>query len=351
MSILKQFRNKKMKFDEKIDSAISKDISDVQRVIVLIDFVLEHFFHKITTTTYFLYGFYNKKQRYRRQFVGRKEMRFIFNVCNAPKDRLITGDKATFNNRYGELMGRKWLNLTNASFDEFQAFIQDMERVFVKPTDGGGGRGAGIIKIDDEMNRQAIFEELKAQKAILEGVVKQHLAMAAFHPSSINTVRIVTLRDADDVIHVMAAVMRMGTGGRVVDNFHNKGIAAAIDVESGILTSFGTDVNGRRYLFHPDTNKQIAGFQIPCWEKIINTVIGAAELLPELRYVGWDIALDSEERPIIIEANAMPDFDVLQGPGQEGLWFKYKPIIVELQRRGLSKERGKDGKVTFGKRS
>ena len=338
MSIFKRFRYKKEKFNKKIDNAVSKDTSDFQRVIIFIDFALEHFFYKITTSTYFLYGFHKKNQRYRRQFIGRKEMHLIFDVCNAPKDRLITGNKATFNKRCGELLGRKWLDITNASFDEFQAFIQDMDRLFAKPTDGGGGRGASIIKIDDEMNRQALFEELKTQKAILEGVVTQHSEIAAFHPSSINTMRIVTLRDADDVVHVMAAALRMGTGGRVVDNFGSKGIGAAIDVASGILISSGVDKEGKRYLFHPDTNKQIIGFQIPCWDTIIDTVINAANLLPELRYVGWDIALNREGRPIIIEANAMPGFDLLQGPEQVGLWPKYKPIIAELQRRSLSKE-------------
>ena len=44
------------------------------------------------------------------------------------------------------------------------------------------------------------------------------------------------------------------------------------------------------------------GLQIPHWDKILTTVQEAGKLLPNMRYIGWDIAV-TEEGCEIIEAN------------------------------------------------
>ena len=49
-----------------------------------------------------------------------------------------------------------------------------------------------------------------------------------------------------------------------------------------------------------------------------------ALLNPDVAYVGWDIALDSEGRLELIEGNYSADPDVLQKADQVGKWNKLK---------------------------
>lgn len=55
---------------------------------------------------------------------------------------------------------------------------------------------------------------------MFEEVVSQHNEIAEFNGSSVNTLRIVTMLCADDTVKIMAAVIRLGRSGQIVDNFH-----------------------------------------------------------------------------------------------------------------------------------
>ena len=61
------------------------------------------------------------------------------------------------------------------------------------------------------------------------------------------------------------------------------------------------------------TGTQIQGFQFPDWEAAMDMVRQAAEMIPELGYLGWDIAF-TEEGPILVEGNEFPGHDIYQLP-------------------------------------
>jgi len=44
-------------------------------------------------------------------------------------------------------------------------------------------------------------------------------------------------------------------------------------------------------LHHPDTGIQIIGAQIPKWEELLALVEELVKIIPEQKYVGWDLAL------------------------------------------------------------
>lgn len=90
----------------------------------------------------------------------------------------------------------------------------------------------------------------------------------------------------------MAAVLRIGRKGKTADNFRQHGIAATIDVGKGIVNAPGIDREFKRYIVHPDSGEQIIGFKVPSWDKIVDLVTKAAKVIPEVRYVGWDVAVD-----------------------------------------------------------
>ncbi|KPZ51782.1 hypothetical protein AN389_03902 [Pseudoalteromonas sp. P1-7a] len=104
--------------------------------------------------------------------------------------------------------------------------------------------------------------------------------------------------------------MRIGRNGRKVDNWSGKqgGIGVNVNIKNGALSSQGIDYSKNLYTEHPDTHVSFSGLVVPYWEEIINIVKDAALQFPNLRALGWDIAL-AEDGPLVLEVNA--DYDIL----------------------------------------
>ena len=56
---------------------------------------------------------------------------------------------------------------------------------------------------------------------------------------------------------------------------------------------------------HPTTKEKIVGFKVPMFKEAIELVKEAAMIIPEIGYVGWDIAI-STNGPVIVEGNSYP---------------------------------------------
>lgn len=56
--------------------------------------------------------------------------------------------------------------------------------------------------------------------------------------------------------------------------------------------------------YHCDTGTVFGDITIPYWKQVKEMVIDAASYIPELAYIGWDVAI-GPERPFIIEGNAI----------------------------------------------
>ena len=175
-----------------------------------------------------------------------------------------------------------------------------------------------------------MYKELKNEDIILEEYIDQLKEVAEFHPSSVNTIRVTTVFK-DSKVHIMNAAFRMGNNFANIDNHAAGGIVAAIDKETGVVSSSGIDKYSNRYLYHPVTNKQIIGYSIPFWEEIINLAKELATVIPEIGYVGWDIAL-TESGPLLIEGNYRGMFDVQQQADQIGKRSTYDEIVLGLNK-------------------
>ena len=155
------------------------------------------------------------------------------------------------------------------------------------------------------------------RSAVAEELIVQAPEMACFHPQSVNTVRFASFYDHDTFTRVMC-VFRMGMDGNVVDNGGAGGICASVDPLTGVCVGPGTRENGERYQAHPNTGEQIVGFRIPHWEELIAIVEELVKVIPEQKYVGWDMAL-TEAGWMLVEANAWGQFEIGQMSDKQGL--------------------------------
>ena len=124
-----------------------------------------------------------------------------------------------------------------------------------------------------------------------------------------NTCRIATLL-GDKAQGIVYAFVRIGNG-KVMDNVDCGGMAARIDLDSGMLLTVGADKAGNTYEKHPMTGTSIIGFRIPYWEEAKQMCLEAAQKVPQLRFVAWDVAI-TENGPTFIEGNSFPSHAVPQ---------------------------------------
>jgi hypothetical protein len=126
---------------------------------------------------------------------------------------------------------------------------------------------------------------------------------AIFHPQSINTFRVITVK-SDLGIKVLRAFFRIGVNGRHTDNFSSGGIIVDVNIENGKLEKFGffKPGFGTKGTKHPNSHLVYEGFLIQHWEDIVEYVIKAHSLFYGIHSIGWDVAVTDEDI-VLIEGN------------------------------------------------
>jgi len=220
-------------------------------------------------------------------------------------------DKAEFNTRFAKWVERDWIRLNaSTSKDELSAFLQDKQAIFIKPIEGSSGVGVSKFLKTQWQDLDAFYEQAKKLGAcIAEDCVVQHPLMATLCPTSVNTVRIATLL-GEKQQGILYAFLRIGNG-KVMDNVDCGGMAARVDLASGLLLTVAADKQGHVFTHHPMTNTPIVGFQLPFFEEAKAMCEEAMQIVPQLRYVAWDVAL-TQKGPRLIEGNSFPSHAVPQ---------------------------------------
>lgn len=138
---------------------------------------------------------------------------------------------------------------------------------------------------------------------VVQVSLQQHPSLAALHPHSVNTLRIVTIR-SDDGIDVFSVLLRVGVNGSHSDNWATGGLVGRIDIDSRRTEGpfFSKPPCARVFEVHPDTSVVLAGIEIPYLSEAIEMVKSFHGFLYGLKSVGWDVAITCDG-PVVIEAN------------------------------------------------
>lgn len=240
--------------------------------------------------------FYRKNFRERNRFLtGHRQAvinkRFLKKTTKEQRDRI--GNKLQFNRFFNEFVHRDYLDSAHASEAEISAFIQKHGVILSKPL--SSTHGDGIIKIDRAEITPSMLSMLGSGKYLLEEVIVQHPEIAKINPSSVNTVRVATALDRKGHAHIIGACLRCGAKGSIVDNTHSGGAAYPIHTDYGIVIGAGKNRKTfEEFIVHPGSDTVMPGLRIPNWSVLVDCVTRAAEKIPELPYLGWDIAITKD---------------------------------------------------------
>lgn len=232
---------------------------------------------------------------------------------NNPIAAAVLERKDEFHRAFREVTQRKfWLN-RDTDFDEFLSFAERVEAIFCKPLQSRHGLGTfGATLPKSVAGLRELYVGLTAQpRLVVEESISQHPEISEFYPKSVNTIRVITIRDESGV-HVLAAPMRFGLGG-ITDNFSRDGVVCDVDLVTGQIVTPAIDRVGNVYARHPFSNTLFEGFQVPRWGEAIEVATRAMELVPEVNYVGWDVAV-TRRGVCLVEGNAQSGLGLVQAP-------------------------------------
>jgi|LSQX01.2.fsa_nt_gb hypothetical protein len=294
---------------------------------LMIDYFVAFLVHGCSITNYFVYGFYKMRHAERKKYVTWRRQRWIYRRCNQKEYGYLLRDKDHINRIFDPYLKRDWMLTRGMQRSTFMAFLERNPEFIVKPVLGTEGRDIQKISVEgmDDDETSALFDRWSGEDLLLERYIRQHPVLNALHPSSVNTIRVTTVRNHRGV-HVMTAALRMGRFGAVMDNYTTGGIVAAVDLVTGIVFTPGVNKLNETFVVHPETGVPIVGVQIPFWEDVKTFAQSLGSVIPEIRYTGWDIAV-TEEGPVLLEGNYRGNFHVQQHPDHTGKYEMFRRVI------------------------
>ena len=286
--------------------------------------------HRVTYSEYmYSYEYWRLDEKARDEFISTSEMQVIYRKLGEREVRDVFHDKVRFLTAFSPYVHRWWALAKSLTFDKLKEKATQFDLI-AKPVDGT--RGEGIFKIigKEVDDWQLLYDRLIKEDYLLEQCIVACKELSAFHPFSLNTIRVVTISNGDRC-EVFGALFRMGAHGSVIDNTHAGGVYAPINVETGTIDIPAIDAHNNLYDDHPDTGKKIKGFQIPKWNLIVDTCKEASRTIPNIHFAGWDLCVNESGQVEIIEGNHAPDFDGgMQAPLKKGVKHKLRQTVMEV---------------------
>lgn len=267
---------------------------------------------------YIIFEFYKIKAKQRKTYLTRIKNKKLVTTLNDSKYSYIFDEKNVFDKKFKDFMGREILDLADIGYEEFKKFIANKKDFFAKPYIGESGKGIEKIHIADFKSTEELYKYVTAPTknfGVIEEVIVQHPDVSKIYPDSLNCLRVVTLVNNGEA-HILYSVFKMGNNGKFVDNLENGGLACHFDLDKGIITGQGHTSALINYDAHPATGIKFVGYKIPYMNEVKEMVKKAAMVIPEFRYVGWDVCI-TPNGPAIVEGNDYPAYDFPQLPDDD----------------------------------
>lgn len=161
--------------------------------------------------------------------------------------------------------------------------------------------GAGVQFIGVNSTREDMKKALETDRDMaVQRVMKQHPEMAKMNESSVNTVRIICMMiDGESV--PLSACVRIGNSGSRVDNFSSGGVGCGVQPD-GSLNEYGYTQVGVKSSVHTNGFVFKEG-KVPNFDKALEAVKRCHYRVPMFGVASWDIAIDEDGEPVLIEYN------------------------------------------------
>lgn len=280
-------------------------------IINAADMILCTLLYGASPNNYQEFDFDNLNWKERSTYVTNGLSRKIIRKCNQASYVDFFEDKIKFATRFERYFGRQWTSTVGLTYEKFSTFVSGKDKLIYKPVENAQGKGIKVFSQLDDL--QHVYESIQkaSEKAIIEEWILQHPALSTMYNKAINCLRIITFYNNGNVTFLAGGV----TWGNGMDiaNVCASGIVSPVNFENGVLEKPAADFSGRIYEKHPITGASLVGFELPFWKETKLMLEAAAAEIPQVAYIGWDIAI-TPTGPILIEGNTTPGYKYYQIP-------------------------------------
>ena len=211
--------------------------------------------------------------------------------------------------------------LTDGS--DFAALVDRIRGdLVIKPSDGGKGVFVRVLRYADGRLHDGdgphtpltVWSEMRANTDhscfVVQERLRNHPDLLRIVPSeALNTIRLAVFQPQSGPPEVSQAVIRLGIGGGMTDNFGDGTDGngyCEIDPETGRLGPLRmAGPHGVGFVESPvlpRTGARIEGVALPMWREACELAYSAMPHFLPNRSIGWDIAI-TDSGPVIVEAN------------------------------------------------
>ena len=138
---------------------------------------------------------------------------------------------------------------------------------------------------------------------LVQKVIEQHPFFAQFNESSVNIIRFNSFFHNDKVF-IHSPVLRFGLPGHVTDCAHINGeeIVRMVGItDDGTVRGKAIHLNGDEEPILDRIENPIR--KVPAYDEILRLISENAKKLPYFKLIGWDITVDKNNNPIVVEFN------------------------------------------------
>ncbi len=139
---------------------------------------------------------------------------------------------------------------------------------------------------------------------LVQPSVQQHQELSRIYDQSVNTIRILTVLKENGNVDVKYILFRVGAEGRRIVNAKDSELCMYVNDSGDVISDAVNYIGLSRGDRHPDTGIRYRDFHIPSIPEAKSLCCEAHKLFPYLKIIGWDLFIDRNNSPKIIEWNA-----------------------------------------------
>lgn len=235
-----------------------------------------------------------------------------------------------------------------ATFDGIFALLRQEKLLALKPSSGTHGDGFYRMEYADgkylingtEMTEDGIRQMIEGFKSIyvITEYLFMHKDLKKIYPYSVNTIRVAVVNRSAYEPKIMQTYMRIGSSSTgFTDNVGYGGICAKIDIPTGRYYCAEKIIDHKftPCPVHPDTGVRIEGI-VPNWELMKKGITDICRFMPELEYLGFDIAI-TDDGFKIIEINIHQDLHKVAEHSEEFKAFFRAKLALKAKQYELKK--------------
>ena len=209
--------------------------------------------------------------------------------------------------------------MNRISFEEATTILQQMGSFIIKPSLGtmcGKGVKKYVIEEGKVASREWFSEVFEGATSnfIAQEVLVQHPDISRLNPTSLNCCRITSIYI--NGIYTYGAMLKIGKKGAHIDNW-NSGYLVGINSDGSVKEKGWDDKLSPVY--QTDNGIVFDSIQYPCFQDLLQSIERYhKKYFPQCGIVGWDVIIDQQNNPKVIEANlaipGIPAEQLCSGP-------------------------------------